>query len=95
MLFTCCSYSAVGPNADHLDVMRTGGVSGGYEEPDETPNEEETTQNDDSFEEQPEEVEKHFADGELGLVDDQNNDENNEQAYDEEGYNETEEDEDW
>ena len=27
LLFTCCSYSAVGPNADHLEEMRTSGYS--------------------------------------------------------------------
>ena len=28
LLFTCCSYSAVGPNADNLDVIRTSGYTG-------------------------------------------------------------------
>ncbi len=28
LLFTCCSYSAVGPNADNLEVIRTSGYTG-------------------------------------------------------------------
>ena len=27
LLFTCCSYSAVGPNADNLEAIRTSGVT--------------------------------------------------------------------
>ena len=32
MLFTCCSYSAVGPNADHLEEMRIGGITGSIDD---------------------------------------------------------------
>ena len=41
LLFTCCSYSAVGPNADNLEVIRTSGYTGAVEQPpQETPSEE-------------------------------------------------------
>ena len=56
LLFTCCSYSAVGPNSDHLEEMRTSGyMMTGDEEP-ELPEKSEIDLPDDSQPEQDDSV---------------------------------------
>ncbi len=82
LLFTCCSYSAVGPNADNLEVIRTSGYTGSVDtQPEETSSQEETS----SAEKQPrEEEESSYEEPQKPSYDDGNN------YYDDGGYDEGE-----
>ena len=46
LLFSCCSYSAVGPNADNLEVLRTMGISDDEDDEDSDEPEENTSSSD-------------------------------------------------
>ncbi len=76
LLFTCCSYSAVGPNADNLDVIRTSGLTGapGNDQPKtEEPND--SNDNNDQDAEQPHEGEDntiHEENNEVGVFTEEN-----------------------
>ncbi len=83
MLFTCCSYSAVGPNADHLEEMRTGGITGGVEDrsaSSEDENENETPA-DEPNDTQSNEERDRSEDQELGFAEEQREDTGENEAY--------------
>ena len=91
LLFTCCSYSAVGTNADYLEGLRTSGITGGIgdapaEHEESTPTEESSQDEESSepVEEQPTENE-----GETYGENDYYSDETGGETYgDDAGYNE-------
>lgn len=89
LLFTCCSYSAVGPNADNLDVIRTSGYTGA---PDETASEEPQTNEENNEEDAnaPEENDPTIPDNDgVGVFTDDNDygeDQGGEEYYGEEEW---------